>query len=153
MKKELKFLFNEDFIPERRYAGKLSEISIRGYKSAFELYSKIQPEVIYPSDITKKSVVNFFEKLETRKRIIGKGREKRGVEKSTVATYWSKLNTFFVWLKRNKHIDTNPFDDMDYPSVDYIDRKFLQREQIEKVFNSVDFTIRWKNNFIRKRNI
>lgn len=153
MSKSLEELFIDGFLPDCRYARKLSEVSIRGYKSALELFRKIMPEVVYPGDITENGMIEFFKKLDTRKRIVGRGKERIGVKKSTIATYWSKLNTFFVWLKRKGHINCNPLEEMDYPSVDYIDRKFLKKEDVEKIFNTVDFVIEWKNNCIRKRNI
>jgi site-specific recombinase XerD len=153
MIRRLEELFTEEFLPECRYARKVSDVSIRGYKSAFELFEKIMPEVIYPDNITKNGMVDFFKKLDTRKRIVGKGREKIGVKKSTVATYWSKLNSFFTWLKKNEHINYNPLKEMEYPRVDYLDRKFLQKKQVERIFNALDFVIHWKNDFIRKRNI
>jgi len=153
MIRRLEELFTEEFLPECRYARKVSDVSIRGYKSAFELFEKIMPEVIYPDNITKNGMVDFFKKLDTRKRIVGKGREKIGVKKSTVATYWSKLNSFFTWLKKNEHINCNPLKEMEYPRVDYLDRKFLQKKQVERIFNTLDFVIHWKNDFIRKRNI
>lgn len=152
MSKNLGDLF-EEFLSDCRFARKLSEVSLRGYKSAFELFRKIMPEVAYPGDIAENVMIEFFKKLDTRKRIVGRGREKIGVKKSTIATYWSKLNTFFMWLKRKNYINSNPLADMDYPSVDYIDRKFLQKKDVENIFNTVGFVINWKNNCIRKRNI
>jgi integrase/recombinase XerD len=48
--------------------------------------------------------------LDERKRYVGKGRIKVGVKKSTTATYWSKLNSFFVWLEAKGAITTNPLN-------------------------------------------
>ncbi|PLX27136.1 hypothetical protein C0583_04515 [Candidatus Parcubacteria bacterium] len=155
MKKELNYLFKEEFLPEMRHAGRLSEETIRGYKSAYELFLKLLPDIVYASDIKVNRMVEFFKILNTRKRIVGRGKEREGVKKSTIATYWSKLNKFFRWLERHSHIEKNPLDKelMDYPDVRYEELKYLDKKEVEKIFNAVEFSIKWKNSIIRKRNI
>jgi len=153
MKKELNYLFNEEFLPRCRHIKKMSEVSIRGYKSAFELLVNLMPEVVYPEDLTPNILTKFFQKLNTRPRIVGRGKERIGIKKSTVATYWSKLNKFFRWLVDNEHMKKSPLSNDDYPTVEYDDRRYLKKSDVEKIFNSIDFVTKWKNNIIRKRNI
>ena len=79
-----------EFIKECRYVRKLSESSIRGYEACFNLLTKIMPDISL-TNLSSETIGRFFEKLEKRKRVVGRGDVKSGIKKSTVATYWSKL--------------------------------------------------------------
>ncbi len=143
---------HEEFMDECRYARGLREETLRGYKHSFELLIRIMPtltlEMILPKTITE-----FFRRLDTRERKVGKGGIiKIGIKKSTIATYRSKLNKFFIWLKNKGYIEKNPFDEMEYPSVNYDDRKYLKKEQIEKIFTALVMNT-WINQLVRKRNL
>jgi integrase/recombinase XerD len=82
-------------------------------------------------------MTRFFKILHERTRVVGKGKTKRGIKKSTVATYWSKLNNFFEWMRRKGLLGKNPFHDMEYPTPSYEDRKFLKKVEIEKIIAAV----------------
>lgn len=149
MKKDIKELFDE-FIFECQYAAKLSHETIRGYKAGFELLTKLCLN-LSAGLLSPKLMTDFFMKLETRERTVGKGKKVRGIKKTTIATYWSKLNKFFKWLKMNNHIKQNPLETMSMPKVYYDDRKYLGRQQIEKIFAALN-TMPVKNLLIKKRN-
>ena len=151
MKKNLKQLHAE-FIEEQRYSAKLSPETLRGYQSAFDLLQKIIP-TIDPETISEKTMTEFFKQLETRERMVGRGKIKKGVRKSTIATYRSKLNTFFEWLKRRGIIKKNPFNNMEYPDVRYEDIKFLKKEEVEKIITAITMNIKWANHLVQKRNM
>ena len=87
-------------------------------------------------DLTPTTMTWFFKILDERIRIVGK-HFKKGIKKSTVATYWSKLNSFFSWLKEKKLIPESPFAGMQYPSPVYEDRKYLKREAVEKILTAI----------------
>ncbi len=99
MKKELPQLFAE-FIKEEEFSAKLSPETLRGYQSSFDLLLKIMPTTTLET-ISPKIMTEFFTRLEKRERVVGKNIKKKGVKKSTIATYRSKLNKFFEWLKRD----------------------------------------------------
>ncbi len=143
---------HQEFVNECRYSAKLSEETLRGYISSFALLQKMLP-AISAETIDSRTMTEFFRKLETRKRIVGRGIEKRGIRKSTVATYRGKLNSFFEWLRIKGHLAENPFRNMAYPGVHYEDRKYLKKEDVERIFTSIAFDIDWKDDFIRKRNV
>ena len=101
--------------------------------------------------LTTVSVIQFFKLLESRKRIVGKGHIKTGVKKSTVATYWTKLNSFCEWLRIKGHIKQNPFTGLLYPTPLYEDKQFLKKEEVEKILTAIlshSFSL-----FILKRNL
>ncbi|KCZ71300.1 site-specific recombinase XerD [Candidatus Methanoperedens nitroreducens] len=151
MKKELPQLFAE-FIKEEEFSAKLSSETLRGYRSSFDLLLKIMPTIALET-ISPKTMTEFFTRLEKRERTVGQGIKKRGVRKSTVATYRSKLNKFFEWLKNNRLLGENPFKKMQYPSVSYEDKKFLKKEDIEAILTTIDMKINWRNSLIQKRNM
>lgn len=96
--------------------------------------------------------MNFFKILDKRTRIVGRGIIKTGIKKSTVATYWAKLGSFFNWLEHNGQIEKNPFALMTHPQVQYLDKKFLSRKEVEKIFTAI-YTHNNNNLLILKRNI
>ncbi len=99
---------HKEFINQQRYLRRLSEVTLRGYEQSFALLQEVMPELKLP-DLTTKSVAEFFRRLDTRPRIVGRGIKKVGIKKSTAATYRSKLNRFFEWLEKTGHIKQNPF--------------------------------------------
>lgn len=143
---------HREFINQQRYLGRLSEITLRGYEQSFALLIEVMPGLTAP-DISPKTLTEFFRRLETRQRIVGRGIQKVGIKKSTVATYRSKLNRFFHWLEKKGLIKQNPFSLIQYPDVQYEDRKFLERKDIQKIFTSLALGLVQKNAFIQKRNL
>ncbi len=151
MKKELLQLFAE-FIKEKEFSAKLSPETLRGYRMAFVLLLKIMP-TITKEMLSPKTMTEFFVQLEKRERTVGQGIKKRGIKKSTIATYRSKLHKFFSWLKVKGCIKENPFNAMNYPNVRYEDKKFLKKEDIEKILTAIDMKITWRNPLVQKRNM
>lgn len=150
MKKSIHQLFDE-FIYEAEFVKKVRTETLRGYKNSFTLFMKLTPDVLLET-INSHTVANFFKTLQQRKRLVGKGIVKTGIQKSTAATYWSKLNTFFTWLEAKKHIIKNPFSELAYPTPTYEDRKFLKKEEIEKIITAIH-THHDNNILILKRNL
>lgn len=150
MKKSIYQLFDE-FTYEAEFVKKVRTETLRGYKNSFSLFMKLMPETSTET-ITTHTVTDFFKILQQRKRLIGKGTVKTGIKKSTSATYWSKLNTFFTWLEAKKHINKNPFSELSYPTPVYEDRKFLKKEEVEKIITAIH-THHDNNILILKRNL
>jgi site-specific recombinase XerD len=142
---------HKEFMQEQEFSAKLSPETLRGYQHTFDLLIKIMP-TITTGVISEKTMTEFFKRLEKRERTVGRGIIKKGIRKSTVATYRSKLNKFFQWLKLKGKIKENPFDFMEYPDVRYEDKKWLKKEEVEKIMIAIEMKIPWKNLFIQKRN-
>lgn len=141
-----------EFIKEEEFSAKLSPETLRGYRSSFDLLLKVMPTTTLET-ISTKTMTEFFTRLEKRERIVGNNTRKKGIKKSTIATYRSKLNKFFEWLKNNKLLKENPFTKMQYPSVSYEDKKFLRKEEIETILTAIDIKIDWRNPLVQKRNM
>lgn len=135
MRKDLKTLF-EEFMYESEYIRRVQPKTLKGYKNAVMLFFKLVPDCSLET-IDSGAVLRFFKTLQERERIVGKGAIRKGIKKSTVATYWSKLGAFFSWLELNNHIAENPFRRMEYPTPLYEERKFLEKWQLEKLLTAI----------------
>ena len=105
--KNLQQLFDE-FVKECRYSSRLRSETVRGYAAVFQLFLLIMPEVIEAEFLTTEMLTEFFMRLQTRERIVGKNTLRTGVKNSTIKTYWSKLNSFFEWLHKKALIPEKP---------------------------------------------
>lgn len=143
---------HQEFVNERRYSTRRSPATIRGYVATFELFQKLMPGVDL-NTLTIKTLNEFFKRLEQRDRVVGKGEIRNGVRISTIGTYRSKLNSFFDWLVQNKYLADNPFKHMRYPRIIYSDRKFLNKQQLERIWLAVSLNIDWHSPFIQKRSM
>ncbi len=150
MHKSLEQLFDE-FLYEAEYVRKLRLETLLGYTGAFKLFTKIMPGLTCKT-ITSQTLTDFFKIIQERKRVVGKGIIKTGVKKSTIATYWNKLNAFFKWMAVKHYIEVNPFATLKHPSPSYEDKKFLKKEEIEKIITAIH-THHDNNLLILKRNL
>jgi integrase/recombinase XerD len=150
MKKNLQELFNE-FIYECEFVRKIRPETIRGYIQAHKTLITLIPNISL-EQINTSTIISFFKIMQERKRVVGKGTVKTGIKKSTAASYWSKLNVFFKWLSLKEFIKENPFSNMKYPTPSYEDKKYLHREEIEKILTAIH-TNHNENILLFKRNL
>ena len=143
---------HEEFVNECRYAGRLSENTLKGYVASLDALRSVFPDIMLKM-LTPKMMTEFFRRVNTRKRMVGHGKIKQGIKSSTVVSYRHRLGRFFDWLQVHKHIDSNPFNAMNLPTVRYEDRKYLRKEEIERIFTTVGFTMNWPSVYLRKRNL
>ncbi len=143
---------HRQFTDEQRFATRLSDVTLRGYRQSFSLLQEVMPS-LSDQELSPAAMTEFFRRLETRTRTVGKGIKKTGVRNSTIATYRSKLNRFFLWLEDKGYIRENPFTQMQYPDVQYEDRKFLSRADIQKVFTVLALNTVRQPTLIQKRNL
>ena len=146
--KNLQELFNE-YISECKYSAGLSTETIRGYKNVFDLFLRIMPEVFTLELLTTEMLNEFFKRIDTRQRIVGKGIIKTGVKKSTIKTQYSKLNVFFNWLCKRGHIKENPLENIKPPQVRYDDFRRLEDEDVRKIYTAI--ILHSSNSLIQRR--
>jgi len=128
-------LFNQ-FIRECQYVKRLRPATLKGYKASYVLLKKLSRVTI--DSLTTEVLTDFFSVMQTRTRIVGRGIEKTGVKDSTVATYARKLNIFFEWLIREKHIFENPIKKLPKYRPVYDDMKALRKEDIERIRTAIE---------------
>lgn len=150
MRKDLPQLFDE-FMFECEFLKKSTPETLRGYRQAFNLFMKLQPNVSLDL-LSTQALIQFFKILDQRKRIVGKGTIKIGVKKSTIATYWTKLNSFFGWLKMKQLIKENPLSELRYPTPVYDEKKYLNKNEVEKILTAI-MSNTDQNIFLLKRNL
>lgn len=127
----------EEYISRCRYTARLRPETIRGYQSVFKLFLKVMPEVIELEDLTPEMLNEFFKRIQTRIRIVGRDTPKVGVKNSTIKTQWTKLDVFFDWLCKKKHIAENPLEDIKPPRVNYDDYKRLEDTEINRIYSAI----------------
>jgi len=150
MKRDLETLFKE-FLYECEYVKRVRPETLKGYIHSFKIFRKLVPGISH-DQLSTELITSFFRTLQERKRMVGNGIIKVGVKTSTIASYWSKLNVFFAWLKDNGHVATNPFQYLKYPIPSYEDKKYLRKEEIEKIFTAIHLH-NSQNILVFKRNL
>lgn len=143
---------HREFLAEQRFTARLAPATLRGYGQSFALLMTLMPSLTLQR-LSSASMTDFFRRLETRRRSTNDGRAVVGVKASTVATYRCKLNSFFRWLTARGYLPANPLAGMPFPRVEYEDKKFLGRVEVERIFSCLVLHPAWRTRFIRKRNI
>jgi len=143
---------HEQFIAEQRFASRRADATIRGYRQCFATLTSLLPDLT-AEGLTPAALTEFFRRLETRTRMVGRGFERKGVKASTVATYRSKLGRFFRWLQVNGHLESNPFASMPGPHVEYEERQHLDRSAVERIFSSLVLADPRHSRLLRRRNL
>jgi len=138
----------EQYIDEAQFSACLRPETIRGYKAVFQLFQKVMPEVDTLDSLSPDMLNEFFKRIQTRQRLIGKT-VKTGVKNSTIKTQWSKLNTFFGWLYKNNYIQYNPLKNIRPPRVYYDDFRKLEDNDIRKIYAAI--TLHSPNSFLLRR--
>jgi integrase/recombinase XerD len=148
MEKTLQQLFDE-YADQIKFSGGLSDETVRGYRNVFNLFLQIMPEVSTLDSLTPAMLNEFFKRISTRQRIIGRDTLKTGVKPSTIKTQNSKLNVFFVWLCKKNYIAENPLKDIKPPRVTYDDFRRLEDSDVNKIYSAI--TLHSDNSFILRR--
>lgn len=139
----------DNYINECKYSTRLSSETTRGYKNVFELFLKVMPEVDSLELLNTQILNEFFKRIQTRVRPVGK-MYKKGVKASTIKTQRSKLNVFFEWLVKNDYIKENPLINIKAPRVSYKDFRRLTDQDVSKIYTSV--ILHSTNTFLMRRN-
>lgn len=151
MQKDLQQLFKE-FISECQYSRGLRSETLRGYEAVFKHFSLIMPEVTSSEFLNTSMLNEFFKRIQTRKRIVGKNTIKIGIRDSTIKTYNNKLNAFIVWLIQRKILLENPLDNIKLKNPEYTDQRALDSGDVNKIYTAI--TLHSNNNsLIMKRDI
>jgi len=150
MKTDLQNNFNT-YIHECRVVSRLRPQTVKGYQEAFRNFTKLMPSITSTEQLTDAIMLDFFDKLQTRKRIVGKDTVKIGVKDSTIRTYWSKLNSFFTWLERKDIILRNPLTHLKPLQPEYNDKRELTKSDFQKIVSVVN--LQYNNPFLLRRDL
>ncbi|CAL2093284.1 conserved protein of unknown function [Tenacibaculum sp. 190524A02b] len=146
--KKLDDLFNE-YIQICEYTLRRRPATIKSYKNSYKHLISLVPDIVYPHHLSETKINMFFKSLQTRKRIVGKDTVKVGVKATTIASYWNKLNPFFVWLEANKHIEKSPLANISKPKEIYENKPAIKKSDVEKLYSSI--TLHSQSTFLLRR--
>lgn len=136
MKKDLSEKFNE-FISECTYSRRLRPETIKSYVTVFNHFCSTMPEIDSVDLLTTPILHEFFKRIQTRKRLVGKDTYKVGLQDSTLKTYGHKLNAFFMWLIQRKLILENPLEHIKLRNPDYVDQRALKNDDVQRFYSAV----------------
>ena len=148
MGKTLQQLFVE-YISECQHSKKLRPETIKSYKIVFDHFSTMMPEVTTPESLTREMLNEFFKRISTRERIVGRDTVKTGLEDSTIKTYGTKLSTFFTWLIQQRIITENPLQYIKLRHPQYNDKRALEDEEVRKIYSAI--VLHSQNSLMLKR--
>lgn len=111
----------------------------------------MMPEIFTVDLLTREVLVEFFKRIKTRTRIVGRDTEKVGLLDSTIKTYSNKLNAFFVWLVQKELMIRNPLDGIKLKNPEYNDQRALKSEEIHKIISAI--ALHPNNSLILKRDM
>jgi len=129
-----------------------SQKTIKSYRQNFELFLQFNPNP-HLTDLQEKTIIEFLEFLNTRKRKVGKLQIVRSYKNSSIAVVRSRLNAFFNWLVERKYLSENPFSRIPYPKVNFTDRRAFSPREFESICFAINTKIQWANLLVKKRNI
>lgn len=149
---ELQLLF-KIYLSECQYTKRLSLHTIKGYQEVFNTFQKIVPEIRNAQDLNPNVLSEFFHRLGTRKRKVGK-LSKIGIKPSTTSTYFNKLMAFFRWLESKEYIPSDSISKkiVRPPAPVYGDIKALSDIEVAKIISSITLN-ELDNTFIYKRDL
>ncbi|MDB5226577.1 MAG: recombinase XerC, partial [Bacteroidota bacterium] len=150
MQKDLPTLF-QDYIRECEFTRRLRSETLRGYREVFSTFQKLMPEISDPKFLLDDLMIEFFRRIQTRPRKVGKDKIIVGVKDSTVGTYWSKLRSFFKWLQGKNIIALNPLSTLKPPKVDYVDSRALDEDKLHRILAAI--TLHPENALLFKRDV
>ncbi len=150
---ELQQLF-ESYIADCQYSKHLRPQTIKGYREVFSVFQKLLPNIKEVDDLHPHLMNEFFKRLSTRERIVGRDTIKIGVKPSTIKTYYNKLIAFFRWLETYGHIEQGILTNhiIKPPAPIYDDEKALSDLEVSKIISSIALHC-MDNPFMHKRDI
>ena len=103
------------------------------------------------NDLTPETMTEFLNRLDQQERIGRDSVLRVGVARGTIRSYGTKLKTFCKWLVRRGRLKRNPFDEIVLPEPAYVDRKYLKRDDVERIFTAACFGVEWKSLLDKQR--
>ncbi len=127
------------YLSECTYSSQLRPETIKSYSQVYETFRKIMPETQDAKDLHPHVLNIFFERVSTRKRIVGKNTVRVGVKPSTIKTYYNKLIAFFKWLEEHEYVPKKSLVEKirKPPDPVYDNAKNLNKSEVSKIIASI----------------
>ena len=91
-------------------------------------------------EITTEHIEDYLSYLQDRERWFGERTyaEPKKLSKGHINAQYRRLNRFFNWLVERKHIDENPLDDIEPPSLDEKTVPIVTEDQMRDLLTLAD---------------
>ena len=144
----------KDYIADCEYSKGLSPATISSYKDVFRTFHTIMPEVKILEDVHPQMFNEFFRRINTRERKVGRDTIKRGIKQSTTRTYYNKLIAFYSWLERYGYLEKGSITKkvIKPKSPQYDDERALKQSEVNKIMTAITLNT-LKDEFIRSRDM
>lgn len=121
--------FEKAFVNYLRYERNMSPETIRAYEKDLHqflrFFAKGDGKTIHPATITALQVREFLAQLK-----------EKNYQKTTVVRKLATIRSFYKFLIRKGHVETNPMQDIETPKVEKKLPHFLSTEEVEKLLNA-----------------
>ena len=112
----------ERFLSSLKASNRYSDEYLDSLETAVAMVARYTEEQGWPDapEITTEHIEDYFAYLQDRVRWFGERTyaEPRKLSKGHINAQYRRLNRFFNWLVERKHIDENPLDDIEPPSLE-----------------------------------
>lgn len=120
----------DEFIKYLKIELRYPDTTVTSYKRDLDnYYGFIKLKKINYKEITKDEIRDYLKYLDDLK-----------YKKSTISRYLSSLRHFYDYLKMNNIIKENQFKNISNPKKDKLLPNFLNYEELETIFDSIDLT-------------
>ena len=110
------------FLSSLKASNRYSEDYLASLETAVAMAAQYAEEQGWPDvpEITTEHLEDYLSYLQYRERWFGERTyaEPRKLSKGHINAQYRRLNRFFKWLVERKHIDENPLDDIEPPSLE-----------------------------------
>jgi integrase/recombinase XerC len=121
--------FEKAFVEYLRYERNMSPETIRAYEKDLHqflrFFSRGEGRPVHPRQISALEVREFLGQLRDK-----------NYQKTTVVRKLATIRSFYKFLVRKGHVQTNPMQDIETPKVDKKLPHFLSMEDVEKLLNA-----------------
>jgi integrase len=87
------------YLEEAEYARGLRKMTLKNSQEIINNFTNLMPEITLLEELSPNIIVEFFKRVTRRAQSEGKT-----IKKSTIYSYYSRLNPFFGWLEDQRYI-------------------------------------------------
>ena len=130
------------FLSSLKASNRYSEGYLASLETAVVMAAQYAEEQGWPDvqEISTEHIEDYLSYLQDRERWFGERSyaEPRKLSKGHINAQYRRLNRFFNWLVERKHIDENPLDDIEAPSLDEKTVPIVTEDQMRDLLTLAD---------------
>ena len=130
------------FLSSLKASGRYSEGYLASLETTLAMATLYAEEQGWPNvqDIATEHIEDYLSYLQGRERWFGERTyaEPKKLSKGHINVQYRRLNRFFNWLAERKHIDENPLDDIEPPSLEEKTVPIVTEDQMRDLLTLAD---------------